>query len=133
MSQMVKPSIVTGTNLFLFLFRLKRFGINKIEQNIPESQLCFCFLIGIQIGTHPPSRFKSTLSCLWGFVRVQVLVRIPCLFCVRGVFMVFRVQAAVENCRIRQLHCAFTGECVVKYVKETCETVHSIQKRSVTR
>jgi len=25
--------------------------MNKIRQNIPESELCFCFLFGIRIGT----------------------------------------------------------------------------------
>ena len=47
MSQMVTNSNVMGTNLFLFLFRLKRFGMNEIRQNIPESELCFCFLNGV--------------------------------------------------------------------------------------
>jgi len=51
MSQMVKNSNLTGTNLFLFLFRLKWFGMNEIRPNIPESELCFCFLFGIRIGT----------------------------------------------------------------------------------
>jgi len=41
--------------------------------------------------------------------------------------MIFRVQAAVENCRNCQHCCAFT---VVKYVKETCETAHSIPKET---
>ena len=49
MSQMVKLSVVTGTNLFLFLFRLKWFGMNEIRQKIPESKLCFCFLFGIML------------------------------------------------------------------------------------
>jgi len=48
MSKMVTLSIVTGTNLFLFLFRLKWFGMNKIRKN---SELCFCFLFGIRLGT----------------------------------------------------------------------------------
>jgi len=59
MSQMVTNSHVTGTNLsietetstILILFRLEWFGMNKIRQNIPESELCFCFLFGIRIGT----------------------------------------------------------------------------------
>jgi len=50
-SQMVTNSNVNGTNLFLSLFRLKWFGVNEIRQNIPESELCFCFLFGIRIGT----------------------------------------------------------------------------------
>jgi len=50
-SQMVIKSNVTGTNLFLFLFRLKWFGMNDFWQNIPDSELCFCFLFGIRIGT----------------------------------------------------------------------------------
>ena len=47
MSQMVTLSIVTGTTLFLFLFRLKWFGMNEIRKNIPESELCFCFLFSV--------------------------------------------------------------------------------------
>ena len=49
MSQMVTNSNMTGTDLFLFLFRFKWFGMNEIRQNIPESELCFCFLFGIRI------------------------------------------------------------------------------------
>jgi len=49
MSQMV--TIVTGTTLFLFMFRLKRFGMNEIRKSIPPSELCFCFLFGIRLGT----------------------------------------------------------------------------------
>jgi len=41
--------------------------------------------------------------------------------------MIFRVQAAVENCRNYQHCCAVT---VVKDVKETCETAHSIPKET---
>jgi len=41
--------------------------------------------------------------------------------------MIFRVQAAVEHCRNCQHCCAFTVE---KYVKETCETAHSIPKET---
>ena len=48
-SQMVTNSHVIGTNLFLFLFRLKWFGMNETRQNIPESELCF--LSGTRIGT----------------------------------------------------------------------------------
>jgi len=48
---MVKISNLTGTNLFLFLFRLKWIGMNAIRQNIPESELCLSFLLGIRIGT----------------------------------------------------------------------------------
>jgi len=48
---MVTNSNVTGTNLFLSLFRLKLFGMNEIRQNIPESELCFSFMSGIRIGT----------------------------------------------------------------------------------
>jgi len=44
-------SKVTGTNLFLFLFQLKWFGMNEIRQNIPESEICSCFLFGIRIET----------------------------------------------------------------------------------
>jgi len=44
--------------------------------------------------------------------------------------MIFRVQAAIENCRRCQHCCAFT---VVKYVKETCETVHSIPKETCVK
>jgi len=53
MSQMVKNSNVTGTNLFWFLFQLKWFGMNEILQNISvtENELCFCFQFGIRIGT----------------------------------------------------------------------------------
>ena len=51
LSQMVAKSNMTGTNLFLFLFRLKWFRMNEIRPNIPESELCFCFLFGIRIRT----------------------------------------------------------------------------------
>jgi len=51
MSQMVINSNVTDTNMFLFLFRLKWFGMKEIRQNIPESKLWFCFLFGIRIET----------------------------------------------------------------------------------
>jgi len=44
--------------------------------------------------------------------------------------MIFRVQAAVENCRIFRLCCAFTSKHVAKYGKETCQTVHSIPKET---
>ena len=44
MSQMVTDSNATGTDLFLFLFRLKWFRMNKIRENTLESELCFCFL-----------------------------------------------------------------------------------------
>jgi len=44
--------------------------------------------------------------------------------------MIFMVQTAVENCRICQLYCSFSSKYVVKYVKETCETVHSITKET---
>jgi len=47
-------------------------------------------------------------------------------FCVRGVFMIFRVQADVELSKLSVLLC-FN---VVKYVKETCETAHSIPKET---
>jgi len=50
-SQMVTVSIVTGTNLFLFLFRLKWFGVNETRKNMPESELCFCFLFEIRLWT----------------------------------------------------------------------------------
>jgi len=56
-----------------------------------------------------------------------LLVRIPGLFRVIGVFMIFRVLAAVKNCRNCQHYGAFT---VVKYVKKTCKTVHSIPKET---
>ena len=36
MSQIVTLSIVIGTHLFLFLFRLKWFGMNEIRQKIPN-------------------------------------------------------------------------------------------------
>ena len=49
--QMVTNSNVTDANLFLFLFRLKWFGMNEIRQNIPESEICFCFRFGIRIRT----------------------------------------------------------------------------------
>jgi len=51
MSQMVTDSNVTDTNLFLFLFRLKWFGMKENGKNIPESKLWFCFLFGIWIET----------------------------------------------------------------------------------
>jgi len=57
----------------------------------------------------------------------SLLVRIPFLFCVRAVFMIFRVQAVVKNCRICQHCCDFT---VVKCVKETCKTAHRIPKET---
>jgi len=44
MSQMVTDLNVTGTDLFLFLFRLKWFRMNEIRENILESELCVCFL-----------------------------------------------------------------------------------------
>jgi len=47
---MVTNSNVTGTTLFLLLFRLKWFGMNEIRPNIPESEFCFSFLFGIWIG-----------------------------------------------------------------------------------
>jgi len=50
MSQMVTNSNVTDTNLFQFLFRLKWLRMNESRQNIPESEVCFCFLFGIRIG-----------------------------------------------------------------------------------
>ena len=59
-----------------------------------------------------------------------LLVQIPFLFCVRGLFVIFRVQAAVQNCRNCrncQHCCALTA---VKYVKEICETAHSIPKET---
>ena len=63
MSQMVTRSIVTGTNLFLFLFRLKWFGMNEIQQNtIPYSELCFCFLSGIRLGTALRKKNRETNS-----------------------------------------------------------------------
>jgi len=51
MSQMVTFSKVTGTNLFLFLIRLKWIGMSEIWENIQESELCFCFLFEIRLGT----------------------------------------------------------------------------------
>ena len=51
MSQMVTSSNMCSTNLFLFLFGLNFSGMNKVRKNIPESQLFFCFLFGIRIGT----------------------------------------------------------------------------------
>jgi len=51
MSQMVTFSIVTGTGLFPFLFRLKWCGMNEIRKNIQESELCFCFLFDFRLGT----------------------------------------------------------------------------------
>jgi len=50
MSQMVTNSNVTGTHLFLFLFRLKWFGMNEIRQNTPEYEVCFLSLFRIWIG-----------------------------------------------------------------------------------
>jgi len=50
-SQMVTLLIVTATNLFLFLFRLKLFGMKEIRKNIPENELCCCFLFKIRLGT----------------------------------------------------------------------------------
>ena len=49
MSQIVTLSIVIGTHLFLF--RLKWFGMNEIRENIPDSELCFCFVVRIRLGT----------------------------------------------------------------------------------
>jgi len=46
---MVTNSNVTGTTLFLLLFRLKWFGMNEIRPNIPESEVCFSFLFEIWI------------------------------------------------------------------------------------
>ena len=34
-----------------FCFRRKWFGRRRFRQNIPESELCLCFLFGIWIGT----------------------------------------------------------------------------------
>ena len=51
MSQMVTNSNVIGTHLFLFLFRLKWFGMNEIRHNTPECEVCLFFLFGIWIGT----------------------------------------------------------------------------------
>jgi len=52
-----------------------------------------------------------------------LLVRIPRLFCVRGVF------SSIANCQIC-LTGAFTGKFVVKYDKQACETVHSTPKET---
>ena len=41
---------------------------------------------------HPPSLFEYTPFCLWGF---GLLVRITGLFCVRGLFMIFRVLSKI--------------------------------------
>jgi len=59
MSQMVTNSNVTGTTLFWFLFRLKWLRMNEIRQNIPESELCFCFMFGIWIGTRVETRKQT--------------------------------------------------------------------------
>jgi len=45
MSQMVTLSIVTGTNLFLFLFRLKRFGMNEIRKRYNRKWALFLFSV----------------------------------------------------------------------------------------
>ena len=45
MSQMVTRSNVTATNLFLFLFSRQWFGMNEIQQNIQESELCLEFCV----------------------------------------------------------------------------------------
>jgi len=63
-SQMVTHSNLTGTNLFLFLFSRKWFEINEIQQNIPESQLCFCFLFGIWIRTTLKKCANGTLRSI---------------------------------------------------------------------
>jgi len=68
-----------------FLFRLKWFKMNEIRQNIPESELCFCFLFGIWIGTRVekqtkdskgilgPGRMVEDASRWYGPLRVQKL------------------------------------------------------------
>jgi len=70
MSQMVTLSVVAGTNLFLFLFRLKWFRMNEIRQNIPESRLLFGFRLGTaltnklctKIGSDEQTRNKNRMS-----------------------------------------------------------------------
>ena len=42
---------VTCSNLLLFLFRLRWFGMNKIRQNKLKSEPCFYLLFGIRLGT----------------------------------------------------------------------------------
>jgi len=58
-SQMVTHSNVTGTNLVLFLFSRKWFGINEIQQNIPVTSVSvFC---PDQNGSH----LQPFFVCLW--------------------------------------------------------------------
>jgi len=63
-SQMVTHSNLTSTTLFLFLFSRKWFGINEIQQSIPESKLCFCFLFGIWIRTTLKSFANGTFKSI---------------------------------------------------------------------
>ena len=72
---MVTNSNMTGTNLFLFLFRLKWFGMNKIRQNIPESKLFLCFLFAIWIGTALILPLPTNIST---FVSVETFIFFVC-------------------------------------------------------
>ena len=74
MSHMVTNSNVTGTNLFLFQFRLKWFRMNEIRQNIPESELCLCFLFGIRIGMAFISCVSFSCHLRWSLLLYVALV-----------------------------------------------------------
>jgi len=57
---------------------------------------------------HHPSPSKFTPFCLEGLVHILLLVRIPWLFCVRGMLKVF----VGKNCRICQLYwCCHKSNC----------------------
>ena len=82
MSQMVTLLIVTGTNLFLLLFRLKWFGMREIrkKRDIPESErLCFCFLFGIWLGTalRILSRVRTICRSLKVVLQVESEISFP--------------------------------------------------------
>jgi len=62
-------SNVTGKTRFLFLFRLKLFGMNEIRKNIPESELCFCFLFGVRIGT--ALTLSWTTGCIFWLIATR--------------------------------------------------------------
>ena len=83
MSHMVTNSNLTGTNLVLFQFRLKWFGMNETRQNIPESELCLCFLFGIRIGMALISCVSFLFHLCWS------LLLSVALFC--GMYLSFHV------------------------------------------
>jgi len=74
---MVTYSNVTGTHLFLFLFSRKWFRMNDIQQIIPESELCFCFLFGIQIRTALRLSLQYNLKRVKGALAVGKRTLVP--------------------------------------------------------